>query len=288
MLQLGVLVDPVANEWTGRPDPGVEPLHVVQRAGNKTTAETTSALDFRNESMAKIEDFVAQPAVLQNGRAACRFQYEATRLLIMSYVHVAPFPSVGDALRTPPCMANATRSGRRPPGRIECVLIGSGAEWHRAAPQPSRQDGPRDTFGAESIPEPMPERRLASKGKPWRSYEAGGYEILVGKGARENDELSLREAAPHDLWLHAAGYAGSHVVIRNPERLPQLPREVVETAAALAAWHSKARESRGKIDVHVCRAADVSKPRGYAPGKVIIRRFDRLRVYARDLAEPER
>jgi predicted ribosome quality control (RQC) complex YloA/Tae2 family protein len=126
---------------------------------------------------------------------------------------------------------------------------------------------------------------VASKGKAWRTYALHGFEVLVGKGARENDELSIREAAPHDLWLHAAGYAGSHVVVRNPDRLPQLPREVVEGAAALAAWHSKAREARGKVEVHVCRAADVSKPRGYPPGRVVIRRWERVRVYPRDVSE---
>jgi predicted ribosome quality control (RQC) complex YloA/Tae2 family protein len=54
---------------------------------------------------------------------------------------------------------------------------------------------------------------------------------------------------------------------------------VLERAAALAAWHSKARGSRGKVEVHWCRVADVSKPRGFAPGEVRLRRFDSLRVY---------
>jgi predicted ribosome quality control (RQC) complex YloA/Tae2 family protein len=124
---------------------------------------------------------------------------------------------------------------------------------------------------------------MASKGKGWRTYEIEGFEVLVGKGARENDELSIRVAEPNDFWLHAAGYAGSHVVVRNPERLGRLPGEVVERAAALAAWHSKAREARGKVEVHLCRAGDVRKPRGFPPGKVEIRRWDRLRVYPRDL-----
>lgn len=123
---------------------------------------------------------------------------------------------------------------------------------------------------------------MASKGSGWRSYDKDGYQILVGKGARDNDELTFRVAEAHDLWLHAAGYAGSHVVIRNPERSASLPREVVECAAQLAAWHSKAREARGKIDVHLCRAADVSKPRGFAPGKVQLRRWESVKVYSRN------
>lgn len=115
----------------------------------------------------------------------------------------------------------------------------------------------------------------------WRAVEVDGFEILVGKGARDNDELTFREARPHDLWLHAAGYAGSHVVIRNPEGLASVPRGVVEAAAALAAFHSKAREARGKVEVHLCRVADVRKPRGAPPGQVELRRWERVRVYPR-------
>jgi predicted ribosome quality control (RQC) complex YloA/Tae2 family protein len=75
------------------------------------------------------------------------------------------------------------------------------------------------------------------------------------------------------------------VVVRNPERLSELPRTVVQRAAELAAWHSKARGARGKVEVHLCRVADVSKPRGFAPGEVLLRRWDAVKVYPRALAE---
>ena len=105
-----------------------------------------------------------------------------------------------------------------------------------------------------------------------------GFEILVGRGDEENDLLTFDVADPDDLWLHVAGGTpGSHVVVRNPERLAELPHSVVERAAALAAWHSKARRA-GKVDVHVCRVRDVSKPRGMPPGKVLLACFDRVRV----------
>lgn len=124
---------------------------------------------------------------------------------------------------------------------------------------------------------------MASKGTGWRTFQVEGFEVLVGKGARENDELTFRLADPADLWLHAAGYAGSHVVVRNPGKLPELPRPVVERAAELAVHHSKAREARGKVEVHVCRASEVRKPRGFPAGKVEIRRWDTVRVYPRAL-----
>lgn len=123
---------------------------------------------------------------------------------------------------------------------------------------------------------------MGSKGREHRSYQIEGFEILVGKGDAENDRLTFGVAAPRDLWLHVAGPAGSHVVVRNPDELETIPRPVVEQAAQLAAWHSKARGSRGKVEVHVCRVADVRKPRGSPRGQVLLKRWDAIRVYARD------
>lgn len=125
---------------------------------------------------------------------------------------------------------------------------------------------------------------MSSKGRPYRLVTHDGFDILVGKGDKENDVLTFDVAQPDDWWLHVAGgVAGSHVVIRNPEQLPELPAPVVTRAAELAAWHSKARGG-GKVEVHVCRVADVSKPRGFAAGKVLLARWQRLRVYARQNA----
>lgn len=125
---------------------------------------------------------------------------------------------------------------------------------------------------------------MASKGQGWQVLDVGGYEVLVGRSARDNDELTFGVARPRDLWLHAAGHAGSHVVIRVAEAGDDVPRDVIERAAAYAAWHSKARNARGKIEVHVCRAADVRKPRGVPAGTVELRRYDVVRVYPREIA----
>ncbi len=120
---------------------------------------------------------------------------------------------------------------------------------------------------------------MGSKGRGYFRVEVEGFEVLVGKRAQDNDELTFRVAEPRDFWLHVADYSGSHVVIRNPDDLPALPRPVLERAAALAAWYSKARNARGKVEVHVCRARDVRKPRGAPPGLVELRSWDALRVY---------
>ena len=121
---------------------------------------------------------------------------------------------------------------------------------------------------------------MASKGRGYRRLEVEGFEILVGKGDVENDELTFGVADPRDWWLHVAGHSGSHVIVRNPDGLDALPRPVLQRAAELAAWHSKGRGA-GKLEVHVCRVADVRKPRGFAPGKVQLRRWTSLRVFPR-------
>lgn len=116
----------------------------------------------------------------------------------------------------------------------------------------------------------------------YHSVELDGFEILVGRSARDNDRLTLRIARPRDLWLHAGGHAGSHVVVRAVDGpTGEVPKHVVERAAELAAWHSKARGAGGKVSVHLCRAGDVSKTRGAPAGQVRLRRHETVRVYPR-------
>ena len=58
---------------------------------------------------------------------------------------------------------------------------------------------------------------MADSEKGCRSYRIEGFEVLVGKTQQDNDTLSLKLAKPQDFWFHVAGYAGSHVVVANPE-----------------------------------------------------------------------
>jgi predicted ribosome quality control (RQC) complex YloA/Tae2 family protein len=101
--------------------------------------------------------------------------------------------------------------------------------------------------------------------------------VLVGRSAADNDVLSLQLAAPGDFWFHVAAGSGSHVVVRNPDKLDRLPRTAQRYAAALAAGHSKARAG-GRVAVHAALAADVSKPRGLPAGKVALRRSTTVTV----------
>jgi len=128
---------------------------------------------------------------------------------------------------------------------------------------------------------------MASKGRPYRTLRIEDFDVLVGRGDEDNDHLTFGVAEPRDTWLHVAGGTpGSHVVIRNPGDV-EVPREVLERAAAAAAWYSKAR-SAAKVEVHYCRVADVSKPRGAPAGLVELARFKSVRVRPAPPRDPKR
>jgi len=128
---------------------------------------------------------------------------------------------------------------------------------------------------------------MASKGRGHHALVVEGFEVLIGKGDSDNDALTFGVGEPRDFWMHVAGPPGSHLVVRNPDGLDALPRSVLVRAAELAAWHSKARGAKGKVEVHVCRVADVSKPRGFESGKVLLRRWDSVKVYPRGATDTE-
>ncbi len=104
---------------------------------------------------------------------------------------------------------------------------------------------------------------------PFRQYVGhGGRPIRVGKTARDNDELTFRHATPHDLWLHVRGASGSHVVVPLG-RNEACPPELLIDAAHLAAHFSHAR-GEALVEVETARRKQLRKPRGGAPGQVLV------------------
>jgi predicted ribosome quality control (RQC) complex YloA/Tae2 family protein len=109
-----------------------------------------------------------------------------------------------------------------------------------------------------------------------RYLSSDGLEILVGRTSKDNDHLTLKIARPNDLWLHAADYGGSHVVIRNSTR-KDVPHRTLIEAAQLAAYFSQAKKDP-KVDVHYTQRKFVSKPKGAKPGLVRLQRFKNITV----------
>ena len=105
---------------------------------------------------------------------------------------------------------------------------------------------------------------------PYRRGEIENYEIWIGKSAKSNDRLTS-DAHKEDIWLHARGVSGSHVVIRMNNSQDMPPRHILLKAAAIAAWNSKARGSK-LAPVIVAKRKYITKPKGAAPGAVRVQR----------------
>ncbi len=105
----------------------------------------------------------------------------------------------------------------------------------------------------------------------------GAWIALAGRSDADNDRLSVKVARPGDWWFHVRGMPGSHVVLQGPEGA-EPDRATLRAAAAIAAWHSKAREA-GVVAVSCTEARHVRKPRGAKPGTVEIRKETVLHVH---------
>lgn len=117
----------------------------------------------------------------------------------------------------------------------------------------------------------------AAASVPYRHFTIDDWDVFIGKTDAQNDELSTRFAKPSDYWLHVAGHAGSHVVIRRPKNSPPPPKGVIEKAAALSVWFSKAKHT-SFAEVHVTEARFVRKRRHAPAGEVIAERCKSVRV----------
>jgi predicted ribosome quality control (RQC) complex YloA/Tae2 family protein len=121
----------------------------------------------------------------------------------------------------------------------------------------------------------------AKDGIPFRVYTLpSGYVVWVGRNAKQNDQLTFKHARKHDLWMHARGVAGSHTVLRRDSKTTMPPPAVLDQAAGIAAWHSKARGSE-LVPVIVTERKYVRSPRKALPGAVLVDREEVLIVTPR-------
>lgn len=144
----------------------------------------------------------------------------------------------------------------------------------------SRDEAALDTFEKpKPAPKAQPKKKSAKPEKlsgVRRYLSTDGYEILVGRAARDNDNLTFRVAQPNDLWMHTGDYPGSHVVVRNPTR-KEIPHRTLIEAAQLAGRFSQASDDT-KVVVHYTERKFLSKPKGAAPGLVRMSRFKSITV----------
>src|SRR5438309_3694794 len=122
---------------------------------------------------------------------------------------------------------------------------------------------------------PLRRKKETDPAKPFLRFTSeAGDSILVGRNSRENEELTFGLARSHDLWLHASGAPGSHVVLRL-EKGAELRKESLLDAATLALQYSDLRKS-GQGEVLYAYRKHVRKPRGAKPGLVTVTQDKRL------------
>lgn len=130
---------------------------------------------------------------------------------------------------------------------------------------------------ADPDPATLPPNRKKPIDRCSRRFTAGdGSEVRVGRGANENDRLTFSFARGDDVWLHASGTSGAHVILRVEKGRTPTP-EALEDAALLAAHYSGAR-ARTEVEVTYAEARYVKKMKGDSPGRVSVARARTLRV----------
>lgn len=167
----------------------------------------------------------------------------------------------------------AERRGVRAPRRLEELKAEAEKLRELASEIPDAGHERLSKMEAEIPGRAEKARRRSDVSRPrFRTYVvSGGWEVLVGKSGRDNDELTHRLARPDDLWFHARQVAGSHVVLRRSGSKAEPDRRAILEAAAIAAYHSKAGKS-SKVSVCYTEKRHVRRARGGHPGQAVVSR----------------
>jgi predicted ribosome quality control (RQC) complex YloA/Tae2 family protein len=118
-------------------------------------------------------------------------------------------------------------------------------------------------------------RSTSPSARPLRFTSPDGLTVWVGKNALQNEELTFQRAVPDDLWLHARGIPGAHVMVQAEGQT--VPEPTVEWAAGLAAYYSRGRDDT-QVDVDVVQRRNVRRLKGGRPGQVVYRHERTLHV----------
>ena len=127
----------------------------------------------------------------------------------------------------------------------------------------------RETGYIDKTSDKREQKRTALR--PYKFISSDGYVIYAGRNNKQNDALTLKSAMKSDLWLHTKNVPGSHVIVEC-DGLEGLPDRVINEAASIAAYLSKAKNSMN-VPVDYAQVRFVKKPPGAAPGRVIYTNF---------------
>ena len=214
-------------------------IHRIQKGQTKVTVE-----DFYDENMAQIE--VPLSPLLSPQQNAAKYYKDYTR------------------------MKNAEKelTHQISLGRNELIYLQSVLEeLNRAGSDAELEEIKQELHAGGYLKTDHGKKKMKqSKLSPMRFVSTDGYPIYVGRNNRQNDELTFKLARKDDLWLHAHGVHGSHVIISCSGTLP--PDDTVTQAAQLAAYYAETTGGQN-IAVDVTPVKQVKKTPGGKPGMVI-------------------
>jgi predicted ribosome quality control (RQC) complex YloA/Tae2 family protein len=116
----------------------------------------------------------------------------------------------------------------------------------------------------------------------YKAVSPSGWQLYWGKNSRTNDYVSRNMTGPQDLWFHAKGMPGSHLVLKCAASADKVSEEDIHYAASYAAGYSKGKDA-GKVEVIVAQGRDVKKPKGARPGLVTVDTYGTVMVVPKRL-----
>lgn len=158
----------------------------------------------------------------------------------------------------------------------EAYLAQLGADLALARSRPEIDEAAAALAEAGYVRQARPRAR-SKAGGPLALHSQDGFLVLAGRNSRQNEEVTFKSASPDDVWLHAKGQPGAHVIIRSGGRA--VPEATLEFAARLAAYHSAAR-GESSVQVDWTLRKHVRRMQGGRPGMVWYTREQSLVVPA--------
>lgn len=110
-------------------------------------------------------------------------------------------------------------------------------------------------------------KQFESKGSGIKKHFVDDFVIYQGRNSTSNDYVTFEIGDDEDIWFHAKGVPGSHVLIKVSDKLPS--KDIIKQAAEIAVKNSKAISGE-KVDVVYCKRRFVFKKPGMAPGQVSV------------------
>jgi predicted ribosome quality control (RQC) complex YloA/Tae2 family protein len=146
-----------------------------------------------------------------------------------------------------------------------------GAKRGSSSPGSRGKQSTKGKSGKQAKGKPVP----PGGGVPLHMVSSDGFTILIGKNSRQNEDVTFHQASPNDIWLHARGVPGAHVIIKAAGR--EVSRSTIEQAASIAAWYSQARGST-TVPIDYTLQRHVRHMKGGGPGMVIYERERTINV----------